>query len=87
MLSDRAASPLPRRVPALVERRTVLQRVDDVAVVLHFEIGNVQRRRAVDQVDPHLAAVDRGHPEEPAVADARIEIVHLGRETHVLEDV
>jgi hypothetical protein len=55
-----------------------VESVDDVAVVLDLEVGDVKRRRSVTEVDADAAGVDRRRPEEAALFDAWIEVVHLG---------
>src|SRR5262249_49811171 len=82
------AAPVQVEGDARLHRGPVEKAIDAVAVALHVEAGHVQRRRPRPEVDADAAAIERHRPEQPGVViDTGIEVVNLGRETRVLEEV
>src|SRR5262245_6171442 len=66
---------------------TIEERVADISVVLDLEVGDMDGGRPAAEVHFHASAVDRYSPEQAALFGAGIEVVNLGRQTDVREDV
>jgi len=66
---------------------TIEERVADISVVLDLEVGDMHGGRPAAEVHFHASAVDRYSPEQAALFGAGIEIVNLGRQTDIREDV
>jgi NurA-like 5'-3' nuclease len=76
----RLDEPVDRLLPELAGRKVlnrldgwpVLERVDDIVVVLNVEIREMQRSRALAEVDADTALIDRNRPEQALSLSLRV---------------